>query len=307
MLPHQKGTAMKIVRTPDERFESLPDWPYTPHYAEGLDDYESLRIAYVDEGPVNADRVFLCLHGEPSWSYLYRHMIPHFTASGARVIAPDLIGFGRSDKPVHDNDYTFHFHRNYLLRFIEHLDLQNITLVCQDWGGLLGLTLPMDMENRFKRLIVMNTGLAIGTGASDGFNAWRDYVANTPNLPIGAIMKRATPKLSEAEVAAYNVPFPDDSYKAGARRFPTLVMTTPNMDGVNTSKRAAKFWSTEWQGQSFMAIGMQDPVLGAPAMHTLKKIIRNCPEPLEIADGGHFVQEWGDIIAPAALKHFGDM
>jgi len=298
---------MECVRTPDERFENLPDWSAKPNYIENLDGYDGIRIAYVDEGPKDADRVFLCLHGEPSWSYLYRHMIPHFTAAGGRVIAPDLVGFGRSDKPVKDNDYTFHFHRNYLLRFIERLDLQNITLVCQDWGGLLGLTLPMDMKDRFKRLVVMNTGLAVGMGSGEGFKAWRDYVANTPNLPIGAIMKRATPHLSDAEVAAYDAPFPDDLHKAGARRFPALVMTEPDMDGVNTSKRAAAFWSNEWAGESFMAIGMQDPVLGPPAMHMLRKLIKGCPAPMEIAEGGHFVQEWGNIIAPAALKHFGDI
>jgi len=298
---------MEIVRTSEDRFTNLPDWPYKPHYIENLNGYEEIRGAYIDEGPKDADRTFLCLHGEPSWSYLYRHMIPHFVASGARVIAPDLIGFGQSDKPVSDDDYTFHFHRNYLLRFIETLDLQNITLVCQDWGGVLGLTMPMDMSNRFKRLLVMNTALAVGIGASKGFNEWRDYVANTPNLPVGGIMKRATPHLSAAEVAAYDAPFPSDLYKAGARRFPALVMTEPDMEGVNTSKRAAKFWSTEWSGESFMAIGMQDPVLGPPAMHMLKKIIKSCPEPMELAEAGHFVQEWGNAIAPAALKHFGDI
>jgi len=298
---------MEIVRTSEDRFTNLPDWPYKPHYIENLNGYEEIRGAYIDEGPKDADRTFLCLHGEPSWSYLYRHMIPHFVASGARVIAPDLIGFGQSDKPVSDDDYTFHFHRNYLLRFIETLDLQNITLVCQDWGGVLGLTIPMDMSNRFKRLLVMNTALAVGIGASKGFNEWRDYVANTPNLPVGGIMKRATPHLSAAEVAAYDAPFPSDLYKAGARRFPALVMTEPDMEGVNTSKRAAKFWSTEWSGESFMAIGIQDPVLGPPAMHMLKKIIKSCPEPMELAEAGHFVQEWGNAIAPAALKHFGDI
>ncbi len=298
---------MDVVRTPDACFENLPDWPYAPHYVEGLDGYDSIRMAYVDEGPSNADRVFLCLHGEPSWSYLYRRMIPHFVVSGARVIAPDLIGFGRSDKPTNDNDYTFHFHRNALLRFIERLDLQNITLVCQDWGGLLGLTLPVDMKTRFTRLIVMNTAIATGMGASEGFHAWRDYVANTPNLPIGKIIARGTPHLTEAEIAAYDAPFPDDTYKAGARRFPALVMTDPGMEGIETSKRAAAFWANDWQGESFMAIGMQDPVLGPPAMHMLRKLIKGCPEPMEIEDGGHFVQEWGDEIAIAALKHFGDI
>ncbi|UTW54594.1 haloalkane dehalogenase [Kordiimonas sp. SCSIO 12610] len=296
-----------VLRTDDDRFENLPDWPYLPNYIDDLPGYEGLRAHYIDEGDKNAERVFLCLHGEPSWAYLYRHMIPHFLNSGARVVAPDFFGFGRSDKPIDDATYTFNFHRDYLLAFIERLNLKNVTLVCQDWGGLLGLTLPHDMPDRFARLIVMNTTIAIGKPAGKGFDAWRDYVANTPDFPVGQLMKRSSPHLSEAEVAAYDAPFPDDSYKAGVRRFPQLVMTDPDMNGVETSKKALEFWQNEWQGQSFMAIGMQDPVLGPPAMKALAGIIKNCPEPMEIEEGGHFVQEWGGEIAPAALKHFGDI
>lgn len=298
---------MKALRTPDERFEILPDWPYVPNYIDDLPGYEGLRAHYVDEGPRDAGRTFLCLHGEPSWAYLYRHMIPHFVASGARVIAPDLYGFGRSDKPLRHEDYSFHFHRNFLMRLIERLDLENITLVCQDWGGVLGLTIPMDMPERFKRLLVMNTGLAVGIPAGKGFNEWREYAKNTPDLPVGDLFKRTTPHLTDAEVAAYDAPFPDSTYKAGARIFPQLVMTAPDMEGVNTSKRAAQFWNETWDGESFMAIGMKDPVLGPPAMRMLAGLIRNCPDPMEIADGGHFVQEWGNEIAPAALRHFGDI
>ena len=307
MLREMQAMTIEAVRTPDARFKNLPDWPYAPNYVDDLAGYEGLRAHYVDAGPAGAERTFLCLHGEPSWAYLYRHMIPHFTTSGARVIAPDLYGFGRSDKPVKDEDYTFHFHRNFLLRLIERLDLTNITLVCQDWGGLLGLTLPVDMPDRFSRLIVMNTAIAVGIGAGKGFNEWRDYVKNTPDLPVGGLMKRSTPHLSEAEVAAYEAPFPDPTFKAGAREFPQLVMTNPDMEGVGTSKRAAKFWAEDWTGDSFMAIGMKDPVLGPPAMHMLAGLIKGCPKPLEVADAGHFVQEWGNEIAPAALKHFGDI
>ena len=298
---------METLRTPDERFENLKDWPFTPHYIDDLEGYEDLRAHYVDEGPRDAARTFLCLHGEPSWAYLYRHMIPHFVESGARVIAPDFFGFGRSDKPVRHEDYSFHFHRTYLLKLIERLDLQNITLVCQDWGGVLGLTVPMDMPERFKRLIVMNTAIAVGMPAGKGFNEWREYCKNTPDLPVGGLLKRSTPHLDEAEVTAYDAPFPDHRYKAGVRIFPQLVMTDPAMEGVETSIKAAKFWAEDWRGQSFMAIGMKDPVLGPPAMRMLQKLIRGCPEPLEIAEGGHFVQEWGNEIAPAALRHFGDI
>lgn len=296
---------LDTVRTPDDRFADLPDWPYQPNYISDLSGYEGLRMHYVDEGPKVGAPVFLCLHGEPSWAFLYRKMIPVFLEAGARVVAPDFFGFGRSDKPVADADYSFHFHRNMLKAFLERMDLSDICLVCQDWGGLLGLTLPMDYPDRFTRLLVMNTAIGTGRPAGEGFNAWRDYVANTPDFPVGGLMKRSTPILTEAEVAAYDAPFPGPEFKAGVRRFPALVQTDPGMEGVDTGLAAAKFWKDDWQGDSFMAIGMQDPVLGPPAMRALHKMIRNCPEPMEVADGGHFVQEWGEDIARQALKSFG--
>lgn len=168
---------LEALRTPEERFAALPDWPYAPRYVEDLPGYEGLRAHYVDEGPKVGAPVFLCLHGEPSWAFLYRKMLPVFLASGARVVAPDFFGFGRSDKPVEDSVYTTDFHRNYLLRLIERLDLQDITLVLQDWGGLLGLTLPLDIAPRLSRLIIMNTAFGVGVAPSPGFLAWRDYVA----------------------------------------------------------------------------------------------------------------------------------
>jgi len=296
---------IEALRTPEERFQNLDNWTYQPNYISDLPGYEGLRLHYVDEGPKSDAPVFLCLHGEPSWAYLYRKMIPVFLASGARVIAPDFFGFGRSDKPVNDADYTFHFHRNMLKAFIERLDLKDIGLVCQDWGGLLGLTLPMDYSDRFTRLLVMNTSIGIGRPAGDGFNAWRDYVANTPGFDVGGLMKRATSILTEAEKDAYNAPFPDDNYKAGVRRFPQLVQTSPEMEGVDIGKASLKFWNEHWSGDSFMAIGMQDPVLGPPAMQWLNSQIKNCPPAMEITEGGHFVQEWGEEIAQKALKQFG--
>lgn len=298
---------MDVVRTPDDRFESLPDWDFTPHYIDTLEAYEGLRVHYVDEGPKDAERVFLCLHGQPSWAYLYRKMIPEFAASGARVIAPDWLGFGRSDKPMADDVYGFHFHRNMMLAFIEALNLRNVTLVVQDWGGVLGLTLPQDCPDRIARILVMNTALAIGTPAGKGFNDWRAYNKANPDMDIAALMKRATPILSDDEAAAYAAPFPDVTYKAGVRRFPDMVMTDPNMEGVATSKAAVQFFQTDWRGDSFMAIGMQDPVLGPPVMEWLKSVIKGCPEPLKVEDAGHFVQEWGGPIATAAMKHWGDI
>jgi pimeloyl-ACP methyl ester carboxylesterase len=300
---------IEALRTPDERFANLPDFDFPVGYVDDLPGYEGLRIAYVDAGPKDAERTFLCLHGEPSWSFLYRRMIPVFLKSGARVIAPDLLGFGRSDKPVKQSDYSFHFHRNYLLALVERLDLSNITLVVQDWGGLLGLTLPVDdnFKARLERLIVMNTGLGLGRGMTEGFKMWKAYALSTPDLPIGALIARGTPHLTEAEIAAYDAPYPGPEYKAGAQVFPALVPVEPEMEGVDVSVAAANFWSEEFSGKSFMAIGMADPVLGPPAMMSLRKVIKGCPPPMEIADGGHFVQEWGEPIARAALKSFGDL
>ena len=305
---------IKAVRTPDERFQNLPGWPYAPHYIEDLKGYEGLRMHYVDEGPRDAKVTFLCIHGEPSWAYLFRKMIPVFTGAGHRAVAVDMFGFGRSDKPVHDDVYTYQFHRNALLAFVEKLDLKNICLVVQDWGGVLGLTLPMEAPARYTRLLVMNTGLPGGEEAPDGFGMWRAFNRANPDLDIAALMKRGTPILSDAEAAAYAAPFPDKSYKGGVRRFPELVMlrekgaaelTPLSKQGLETSIRARKFWSQDWKGESFMAIGMVDPVLGPPAMHFLKQFIKGCPEPMEVAEAGHFVQEWGEPIAKAALEKFG--
>lgn len=305
--------AIDALRTPDERFQNLSGWDYAPRYIDDLPGYEGLRMHYVDEGPKDGV-TFLCIHGEPSWSYLFRKMAPVFLDAGHRFVAVDMFGFGRSDKPVDDDVYTYHFHRNALLAFVERMDLNNVCLVVQDWGGLLGLTLPLEAPARYTRLIVMNTGLPAGENAGEGFGAWRAFCKANPDLDVGALMKRATPILTDDEVAAYAAPFPDVKYKAGVRRFPELVMLkgaegeelTPSAsEGVETSLRARKFWSEDWAGDSFMAIGSQDPVLGPPAMHMLRKVIKNCPEPMEIADGGHFVQEWGEPIAKAALGKFG--
>ena len=295
------------VRTPDQRFEDLPGYDFAPNYIDSLAGYEGLRVHYLDEGPSDADRIFLCLHGQPSWSYLYRKMIPVFVESGARVICPDWLGFGRSDKPTDDALYTFHFHRNMMVEFVKALDLNTITLVCQDWGGILGLTLPMDMPERFDRLLVMNTAIPVGQSPGQGFEAWRAYNRTQPDMDVGALMKRGTAVLSDAEGAAYAAPFPDVTYKAGVRRFPELVMTDPDMEGVETSKRAAAWWSNDWTGESFMAVGAQDPVLGPNQMKALQDTIANCPDPMIVSDGGHFVQEWGEPIARAALTRWGDL
>ena len=299
--------SIESVRTPDERFANLPEFDFAPNYATDLPGFSGLRLHYLDEGPKDAKHTFLCLHGEPTWAYLYRKMIPVFLDAGGRVVAPDFFGFGRSDKPVKDDAYSFEFHRNTLLRLIEHLNLSGMTLVHQDWGGILGLTLPMDMPERIQRMIVMNTALTTGElPPSDGFTAWKAYVASTPDLNVGALMKRAVPSgLSDGEVAAYDAPFVDASYKAGVRSFPELVPITEDMAGADVSRRAQRWLAENWRGQSFMAVGALDPVLGPPVMNGLRKMIPGCPPPLVLDNAGHFVQESGDRVARAALEAFG--
>ncbi len=291
---------MAALRTPDERFASLPGWPFQPRYTE----HAGLRVHHIDEGPADAAVTVLCLHGNPSWSYLYRHMIPVFTAAGLRVVAPDLIGFGRSDKPQDEAAHGFDFHRDMLLAFVEKLDLRNILLVGQDWGGIFGLTLPMAAPERWTRLLVMNTALATGT-LTEGFRLWRAYSNAQPDLAVGKLLQRGKRDLSAAEVAAYDAPYPDASYKAALRAFPNLVPDGADAPGAALARQAEAFWQERWAGDSFMAVGMQDPVLGAPAMQALRAVIRGCPPPLEVPEGGHFVQEWGAPIAQAALARFG--
>lgn len=301
------SSPIEALRTPDARFANLPGYDFAPHYIEGLAGYEGLRVHYLDENPVpRSGRTVLCLHGQPTWCYLYRKMLPVFTGAGHRVVAPDFLGFGRSDKPVDDALYTFGFHRRMLLRFIEALDLECVTLVVQDWGGLLGLTLPMEFPDRIDRLVVMNTGLGIGRSPGPGFDAWKAFVAAKPDFDIATLMKRSVPGLTDEAAAAYDAPFPDARYRAGVRRFPALVPVAPGMEGVAESLRAAEFFRERWSGQSFMAIGMQDPVLGAAVMHALARLIRGCPAPVELPHAGHFAQEHGAEIARQALATFGD-
>lgn len=293
---------IEAIRTPEHRFEAVPDFPWTPRYMDDLPQYPGLRMARIDEGPADAAQVFLCLHGQPSWSFLYRHMIPVFLEAGARVVVPDLFGFGRSDKPVQDSVYTFNWHRGSLMALIEVLDLRNITLVVQDWGGLLGLTIPMDMPERFDRLLVMNTVLGLGGGSSDGFDAWRAFHRDTPDYDMQALFRRYVPGISDAAAAAYAAPFPDARYRAGARRFPMLVMTEPEMEGVQISRRAARWWAESFTGDSFMALGAQDTLIPPWLMMRMHQILGVKRPPLELPDAGHFVQELhGQQVARAAL------
>lgn len=296
---------IEALRTPDDRFTDLPDYSFAPHYLPAAGD--GLRMHYIDKGAASPDgAVFLCLHGQPSWSYLYRKMIPVFATAG-RVVAPDLFGFGRSDKPVDQSVHSFDFHRASLIRFVEMLDLTNITLVCQDWGGLLGLTVPMAMPERFSRLIVMNTTLATGeVPPGPGFAEWQAFNRSQPDLDIAALMQRASPDISPSEAQAYAAPFPDAQYKAAVRAFPDMVPSSPDSPGAAISRAARDWWTSQWEGRSFMAVGCQDRVITPSAMEHLRTMIRGCPPPMLIQDGGHFVQEKGDDIARTALAALND-
>jgi pimeloyl-ACP methyl ester carboxylesterase len=288
-------SAQQMIRTDESAFANLPNFPYSASYIEKLPSFPGLRMAYIDV-PATSNpngKVALCLHGEPSWSFLYRKMIPKLQAAGYRVIAPDLFGFGRSDKPIDEAWFQFDTHRASLLEFIEQLDLKNILMIVQDWGGLLGLTLPHQFPERFAQLLVMNTTLGTGDAPlSQGFTDWRAFMASQQNFDCAKLFSRACPHLTTEEAQAYSSPFPNVESLAGVRRFPQLVPEFIDSAGAAISRQARQFWQTKWRGQSFMAIGMKDPVLGQPVMHALRKIIRGCPEPMMIENGGHFLQEW---------------
>ncbi len=294
------------LRTPDAQFANLPNYPWAPRYLSDLPALGGLRMHYLDEGPTAPALTYLCLHGNPSWSYLYRKMIPIFLKAGHRVVAPDLIGFGKSDKFKKESAHSFSFHRQTLLDLVQRLDLQRIVLVVQDWGGLLGLTLPMAMPDRFRGLLVMNTTLATGDGPlPPGFLAWRDMCAKNPDFDIARLFARGNTHLSAGECAAYAAPFPDRGHRAATRAFPTMVPDSLDADGAALSRLALSYWQNQWQGQTMMAVGMLDPVLGTAPMAHLRQCIRGCPEPLYVEEGGHFLQEKGEPVAQAAVGFFG--
>ena len=293
------------LRTPDDRFQGLPDYPWQPHYLNDLPSLDGLRLHYLDEGPRDAPITWLCLHGNPAWSYLYRKMIPVWLQAGHRVVAPDLIGFGKSDKPKRVEFHHFDWHRQVLLEFVERLDLQRIALVLQDWGGILGLTLPMAAPQRYGHVLVMNTHLATAEAPlSEGFKAWRDMCEHKPNFEVSRLFSRGNPHMTPQECAAYDAPFPDVGHRAALRAFPPMVPEHPGDEGVAWSREAKIFWESAWTGRSLMAIGQQDPVLGEPVMRELARQIRGMPDPLLLPQAGHFVQEHGDEIARWALAQW---
>ena len=279
---------MEIMRTPDERFLNLPGYPFQPHYVE----VDGLRMHYIDEGPGNGAPV-LMLHGEPSWSYLYRKMIPVLVSAGLRAVAPDLVGFGRSDKPAKRDDYTYERHVNWTARFIQKLDLRGITLVCQDWGGVIGLRVAAEHSERFARIVAANTGLPTGEGPiGDAFMAWRKFSQETPTFPVGQIVQGGCANALAAEVvAAYDAPFPDERFKAGARQFPILVPIAPDDPAVPANRKA---WEVlrRWEKPFLTAFSDGDPVTkgGELLLQSAIPGARNQPH-TTIKGAGHFLQE----------------
>jgi tRNA(adenine34) deaminase len=293
------------LRTPDTRFLELPDYPWQPNYISDLPSLAGLRMHYLAEGPVDAGLTYLCLHGNPTWSYLFRKMIPVFLQAGHRVIAPDLIGFGRSDKPKKESAHSFAFHRQTLLELIERLDLRRLVLVAQDWGGLLGLTLPMEMPERFHGLVLMSTMLATGDlPLPPGFLAWREMCAKAPEFDITKFFASSSPDLSAAECAAYAAPFPGGGHRAGIRALADLVPDRTDADGAAISREAKCFLQTRWSGKTLIAAGLQDAVLGTQPMGHLEGIIRGCVQSIEPADRGRFVPQWDEPLARTASLFF---
>ncbi len=279
---------MECLRTPDERFANLPGYPFTPHYAE----IDGLRVHYVDEGPRGADPVLL-LHGEPSWSYLYRKMIPILTAAGNRAIAPDLVGFGRSDKPVRREDYTYQRHVDWMRGLLERIDLRRITLVCQDWGGLIGLRLAAEHGDRFARIVTANTFLPTGDiPPGEAFKAWQRYSQETPDFQVGFIVRGGcTTDLPPDVIAAYDAPFPDDRYKAGARQFPLLVPTSPDDPAAAPNRKAWEALS-RWRKPFLTAFSDTDPITHGADRLLQQAIPGATGQPhTTIVGGGHFLQE----------------
>jgi len=284
---------MKALRTPDERFKNLKDFPFEPKYAEVPDGEGGfLRIHYIDEGPRTADPVLL-MHGEPSWSYLYRKMIPILIEAGNRVVAPDLVGFGRSDKPAQRSDYTFQRHVDWMQSWLDQMDLKRITFVGQDWGGVIGLRLVANQPERFARVVVANTGLPTGDAPmSEALLNWRKFSIEVPVFDVGQIISMGSKtSLPEELIAAYNAPFPDDTFKEGARIFPSLIPITPDDPASEANREAWKVLS-KFDKPFLTAFSDGDPITGGGDRIFLQKVPGTKGQPhTTIKGGGHFLQE----------------
>ena len=282
---------MNVQRTPDVAFAAISDFPFASHYCEIADGKTGtpLRIHYIDEGPRDAP-VVLMMHGEPTWCYLYRHMIAPVVAAGYRVVAPDLVGFGKSDKPAAKSDYSYAAHVGWMRQWLEALDLTRITLACQDWGSLVGLRLVSEMPERFAAVVLSNGGLPEGGRAPRAFAIWRAFSKYSPLFPIGRIINKGTKRgLSEAEIAAYDAPFPDARYKAGARIFPSFVPFAGNV-AVPDQKRAWEVFDS-WDKPFLCAFSDGDPITRGGESRWVGRVPGTIGQPHRTLKGGHFIQE----------------
>ncbi|MBU7579086.1 MAG: haloalkane dehalogenase [Porphyrobacter sp.] len=282
---------MKVLRTPDEAFAGIADFPFAPHYHEVRDGRTGtpLRIHYIDEGPRDAP-VVLMMHGEPTWCYLYRHMIGPVVAAGYRVIAPDLVGFGKSDKPAAKTDYSYAAHVDWMRQWLEGLDLSDITLACQDWGSLIGLRLVAAMPQRFRAVALSNGGLPEGGPAPRAFAIWRAFSKWSPLFPIGKIIAKGTKRgLSAEEIAAYDAPFPDASYKAGARIFPSFVP----FEGTPAVPDQKAAWAVldQWHKPFLCAFSDGDPITRTGETRFIGRVPGTSGQAHRQLRGGHFIQE----------------
>jgi len=291
---------MDIFRTPDERFENLSGYDFEPHYVE----VDGLRLHHLDEG---SGQTVLCFHGEPDWSYLYRHMLTALVAAGHRVVCPDLAGFGRSDKPTDQDWYTYERHVDFTTRHLEQIELQDVTVVVQDWGGPIGLRWAVEHAEQVGRLVIMNTGLFAGR-VSKGFMAWREFAERTPDMPIGRIMQGATStELGDEVIAGYEAPFPTPESKAGAQRFPLLVPLSESDPGVS-ELLAVKDELSRWKKPALVAFSDLDPVFPFPQSgEQFTSLIPSAGEQVRIEGAAHFLQEdRGPQIVEAMLAAFGE-
>jgi haloalkane dehalogenase len=293
------ASAAEVFRTPDERFEGLPGYDYEPHYVE----VDGLRLHRIDEG---SGPTVVCFHGEPDWGYLYRHMVAALVDTGHRVVCPDLVGFGRSDKPTDQRWYTYERHVEFVTGHLEQVDLDDVTVVVQDWGGPIGLRWAVEHAGQVGRLAILNTGLFTGR-VSKGFMAWRDFAERTPDLPIGMIMQGATTTdLAPDVLAAYEAPFPTVESKAGAQRFPLLVPLSDSDPGAAEMK-AVRDELTRWDKPALVAFSDSDPVFPFPqAGEQFTNAIPTAGEQVRIEGAAHFLQEDrpAEIVA-AMLDAFG--
>jgi len=283
---------MSVLRTPDDRFANLPGYAFQPHYVELEDeDLGPLRIHYLDEGPADGP-VILCLHGEPTWCYLYRKMIPVFVAAGFRVLAPDLVGFGRSDKPAGREDYSYRKHVQWMADWISAVGLSDITLIGQDWGGLIGLRLLAENPAAFARFSLSNTGLPTGDHEiGEAFHRWRKFSQEDPEFDIGMIVNLfGHGDLSDQEINAYRAPFPTDTFKAGARQFPVLVPSRPDDPASAANRRAWKIL-TQWEKPALMCFSDADPIMRGGEKPFLKRVPGTRGQPHITLRGRHFIQE----------------